>query len=254
MFQPCFIPFDDASIGHLIPAELNDPFAANSSAIGRLAAQKFQDYIEAQQHNWEHDFGFTAGTDESIRGKMFGVLVVENSAGKLGFLGTSSGTVAPEDRSGKLVPSQIDLRQKDHFITVGMQELTEIGQQIKQLESKPSAHNEHAILELKNKRSAHSLALQTRLFDAYQFLNQTGERKSLRSIFEDHADHKPPAGAGECAAPKLLQYAFSHQLKPLAIAEFWWGKSNKSNTRQHREFYPACEEKCRPILTYMLSR
>ena len=62
----------------------------------------------------------------------------------------------------------------------------------------------------------------------------------------------PPAGAGECAAPKLLQYAFQQQLTPLAMAEFWWGASPKSEMKKHQQYYPACSGKCQPILKHML--
>ncbi|MFW5446977.1 MAG: RluA family pseudouridine synthase, partial [Methylophagaceae bacterium] len=89
-------------------------------------------------------------------------------------------------------------------------------------------------------------------FDNYQFLNKHGVEKSLRELFRDTAQQTPPAGAGECAAPKLLQYAFTHNLKPLALAEFWWGASPKSEIRQHLNFYAACLGKCQPILTHML--
>jgi tRNA pseudouridine32 synthase/23S rRNA pseudouridine746 synthase len=65
---------------------------------------------------------------------------------------------------------------------------------------------------------------------------------------------KPPSGAGECAGPRLLQYAFEQNLKPLALAEFWWWQSPKSDFWQHEQFYPACKEKCAPILDFMLSK
>ena len=102
---------------------------------------------------------------------------------------------------------------------------------------------------LKEKRRIKSGALQQKLFAEYSFLNVLGKRKSLGEIF----DNNPPSGAGECAAPKLLNYAFEHQLKPIAMAEFWWGQSPKSEIRKHRQFYPACKSKCEPILmTHML--
>jgi len=63
---------------------------------------------------------------------------------------------------------------------------------------------------------------------------------------------KPPAAAGECATPKLLQYAFLNGLRPVAMAEFWWGAPPKSEIRKHRQFYPACTGKCKPILEHML--
>jgi len=106
------------------------------------------------------------------------------------------------------------------------------------------------ILLLKEQRKKKSNGLQQQLFESYQFLNRAGVSKSLPSIF---TNSKPVSGAGECAAPKLLQYAFLHQLKPIALAEFWWGKSPKSANRQHGHFYPPCEEKCRPILGHMLA-
>ena len=100
------------------------------------------------------------------------------------------------------------------------------------------------INQLKEERRLKSGALQQKLFAEYSFLNQFGERKSIGEIFNDN----PPAGAGECAAPKLLHYAFEHQLKPIAMAEFWWGQSPKSEIRKHKQFYPACKSKCEPIL------
>lgn len=97
---------------------------------------------------------------------------------------------------------------------------------------------------LKQDRKQKSAALQQRLFAEYAFLNQYGTLKSLGEIFEGN----PPAGAGECAAPKLLHYAFANNLKPIAMAEFWWGKSPNSEIRKHKQFYPACKSKCEPIL------
>ncbi len=106
---------------------------------------------------------------------------------------------------------------------------------------------------LREKRKSLSAALQQEIFDNYQFLNIEGEIKTLNDIFEVSATNPPPAGAGDCAAPKLLQYAFQHKLKPVAMAEFWWGASLKTKVRKHGQFYPACTGKCRPILAHMLS-
>lgn len=102
--------------------------------------------------------------------------------------------------------------------------------------------------QLKEDRKLKSSALQQQLFTEYAFLNQYQELKSLAAIFKGN----PPAGAGECAAPKLLHYAFQNNLKPIAMAEFWWGKSPKSEVRKHGQFYPACTGKCEPILKHML--
>ena len=100
------------------------------------------------------------------------------------------------------------------------------------------------INELKELRKQKSNALQQRLFAEYAFLNSLGKTKSLGEIF----DNNPPAGAGECAMPKLLHYAFQNQLKPICTAEFWWGQSPKSEVRKHQQFYPSCKSKCEPIL------
>jgi tRNA pseudouridine32 synthase/23S rRNA pseudouridine746 synthase len=108
------------------------------------------------------------------------------------------------------------------------------------------------LLKLKTQRKMESAALQQRLFAQYRFLNSKGEERDLQDIFSHTVLRTPPAGAGECCAPKLLHYAFKYQLKPIAIAEFWWGASPKSEIRKHQQFYPACMGKCQPILAHML--
>jgi len=94
--------------------------------------------------------------------------------------------------------------------------------------------------------------LQSRLFEAYNFLNAECDLKDLGHVFKDHSNSEPPSGAGECAAPKLLHYAYQNILKPIAMAEFWWGVSPKSEVRKHGNFYPSCRGKCEPILGFML--
>jgi len=111
---------------------------------------------------------------------------------------------------------------------------------------------EARIEALKNERKERSAALQGQLFDQYSFLNRAGKSKSLYDIFAPTAFGRPPAGAGECATPKLLQFAFTNGYTPLAMAEFWWGASPKSDIREHKQFYPACAGKCKPILAHML--
>lgn len=108
------------------------------------------------------------------------------------------------------------------------------------------------IKRLKKERKEASNALQQKLFSQYHFLNRQGRKKDLLKIFKETPQEIPPAAAGECAAPKLLQYAFSENLEPLAFAEFWWGAPPKSSIRKHKQFYPACQGKCQPILKHML--
>ncbi|MFS2388125.1 pseudouridine synthase [Bacteroides fragilis] len=105
---------------------------------------------------------------------------------------------------------------------------------------------------LKAERRNRSEALQQKLFQQFNFLNAKGETKNLCAIFEETVQKTPPAGAGECAAPKLLQYAYLSGLSPIAMAEFWWGESPKTEIRHHGYYYPSCRGKCEPILRHML--
>ena len=111
---------------------------------------------------------------------------------------------------------------------------------------------EQEIEQLKQERKRRSAALQRKLFEQFRILNARGEVKDLCELFAPTYQGAPPAGAGECAAPKLLQYTYQHQLEPIAMAEFWWGDSPKTEIRHHGYYYPACKGKCEPILHHML--
>lgn len=111
---------------------------------------------------------------------------------------------------------------------------------------------EKQIQELKAERKVRSAALQQQLFEQFRMLNYRGDVKTLCDIFEQTVHKTPPAGAGECAAPKMLQQAYLHHWKPIAMAEFWWGNSPKNEVRHHGYYYPACKGKCEPILRHML--
>lgn len=131
-----------------------------------------------------------------------------------------------------------------HLKNYWQQRLKQKRQKLDQLEAQLSS--------LKEERKEKSNQLQQQLFEQYQFLNALGEEKAVTDIFAKTILKVPPSGAGDCAAPKLLQYAYQHNLEPLAMAEFWWGKSPNSQIRQHGQFYPACKGKCQPILGQML--
>ncbi|MDE6347865.1 MAG: hypothetical protein K2L60_04215, partial [Bacteroides sp.] len=119
--------------------------------------------------------------------------------------------------------------------------------------SQAQAENrEKQIAALKSERKTRSAALQQKLFEQFELLNGRGEAKNLCEIFGQTPHKTPPAGAGECAAPKLLQQAYLHGWKPIAMAEFWWGDSPKTEIRRHGHYYPACRGKCGPILQHML--
>ena len=108
------------------------------------------------------------------------------------------------------------------------------------------------IHELEHLRKEKSRALQQWLFTNFQLLNHKGETRNLMELFADTTFGEPPSGAGECCEPKLLHYAYSHGLRPLCMAMFWWGESPKSEVRHHLHYYPACNGKCKPILKWMM--
>ena len=111
---------------------------------------------------------------------------------------------------------------------------------------------DNRIAQWKTERSKRSAALQERIFSHFIMLNASGESRDLCEIFADTPQHTPPAGAGECAAPKLLQYAYTNSYHPLAMAEFWVGDPPKEEIRRHGCLYPSCKAKCEPILGWML--
>lgn len=216
-----------------------------------IAAKQLQAYLNNQK-DWEHNFGLGQGQEGSIIGKMFGVLVVQNSRNELGYLSAFSGKLAGGNHHSKFVPPVFDSLHQDSFLNNGMAELSRMNEEIKKAEALKQDDQKERIIELRKVRKIHSNSLQNELFNHYNFLNNRGEEKSLNEIFKAASYKNPPAGAGECAGPKLLQYAFQHRMKPLAIAEFWWGQSPKSAQWKHTNYYPCCKEKCEPILAHML--
>jgi tRNA pseudouridine32 synthase/23S rRNA pseudouridine746 synthase len=328
-----FIAFQQDISGIALPEKFTFPFYYEPHELSKIAAKALQDYLETQT-DFEHNFGLSDTQDGLAIGKMFGVLVVQNTDGQLGYLWAFSGKLAERNHHPFFVPTVFDMLEENRFFLIGIKELTAINLEVDELESNPEfialskefnsqtaliakkleaekirmselkkvrkaerqkAEQEitdSAVLEnilsqlvreslqnkfvfkefaeyleeqlsetkeklnrftekinqLKEERSQKSAALQQQIFAEYSFLNQYKELKSLSEIF----DGNPPAGAGECAAPKLLHYAFQNDLKPIAMAEFWWGESPKSEVRKHGQFYPACTGKCEPILAHML--
>jgi tRNA pseudouridine32 synthase/23S rRNA pseudouridine746 synthase len=243
-----FTPFPKSVDVSNLPERFTFPFDYKPHPLCIAASEELQQYLENTQ--WEHNFGLVEGKEGQIIGKMFGVLVVKTINNEVGYLSAFSGKIGGGYHYPKLIPPVYDGLKAGSFLNNGMEELTRINQKIKSLEE--AGYTDKEIEQLKVFRKEHSTALQERIFDQYRFLNIAGDEKSLRDIFRDVRDQKPPGGAGECALPKLLQYAFMHKMKPLAMAEFWWGKSPKSNYWKHKDYYPACNEKCEPILGHML--
>ena len=123
---------------------------------------------------------------------------------------------------------------------------------MEQADSTLNTQHSTFLKSLQRKRKQMSDELQRWLFSAYRMLNAKGEERDLIDIFREYTHAMPPAGAGDCCAPKLLQYAYLHHLRPVCMAEFWWGESPASEIRHHLHYYPACRSKCLPILTHML--
>ena len=315
-----------------MPERFTFPFYYQPHPLSVLAAETLQE--ELKRATWAHNFGLQPGQEGLVLGKMFGVLVVQNSEGELGFLAAFSGKIANSNHHLGFVPPVFDVLDEEGFYRKGEEELNEMNRQIAALEQDPrlselkkqwandtreaeqqlelarqqlktakaarqqqreqslppdemqlleaalieESKRDHFVLKdlkkhwkerlegaenklrqitdklqsLKEARKNKSAALQQQIFDQYFFLNQYGAQKSLADIFQHNAATPPPAGAGECAAPKLLQYAFLHQLKPIAMAEFWWGESPVGEIRKHGHYYPACRGKCEPILAHVL--
>jgi tRNA pseudouridine32 synthase/23S rRNA pseudouridine746 synthase len=334
--DPCFTYFTSSIEKYNLPERFTFPFYYKPHPLCMLAAEQLQRHLETQAQ-WQHNFGLF-DDPTNIIGKMFGVLLVKNVQGELGFVSAFSGKLAEQNHIHGFVPPIFDLLAENSFflsektainklnkeiktlentpkLIVLRQELntldaeytqqlsvirgelienrktrklkrqtlqndlckntidkglTELAQQsvydkwrlknftnqsqssIGQLQKKVNKLIEH-IAECKLQRKTRSANLQNRIFSQYQFLNRELAPKNLVDIFADTAFKTPPAGAGECAAPKLLQYAFEQKLTPLAIAEFWWGASPKSEIKKHQQYYPACTGKCQPILKHMLA-
>jgi tRNA pseudouridine32 synthase / 23S rRNA pseudouridine746 synthase len=334
--DPCFTLFKTSIEGISLPEKFTFPFYYEPHPLCIIAANELQNYLEAE-NSLNHNFGLNPNQKGLVIGKMFGVMVVKNKEGEIGYLSAFSGKLANSNHHQYFVPPIFDMLEEEGFFRMEEEILNEINRKIEKLENaeefellkeelketKSKANIE--IGELKNKikegkakrkkireeqieilseedfeklnnslvqeslkeqyflkdftrkwksnillfenklneyvakiealkeeRKTKSAALQNQLFDQYQFYNSLGETKNVCEIFEKTVQKLPPAGAGECAAPKLLQYAYKNNFQPIAMAEFWWGQSPNSEIRIHKNFYPACRGKCEPILGHML--
>jgi tRNA pseudouridine32 synthase/23S rRNA pseudouridine746 synthase len=244
-----FIPFKKSITLEIVPDGFVSPYDP-VHPIAELAVNELKKEITKLA---ETDLNFRRNYEaDSLQiGKMFGVLVVQNQKGELGYLQGFSGKIGDSSHYPHFVPPIVDLLEENIAIDTIMTEISKLTSEINQLKLQKSI--DPKLYSLMQIRKNKSIALQQDIFDEYYFLNSKKELKSLRDIFSDFKRAKNPAGAGECSAPKLFQYAFNHNLTPIALAEFWWGKSPKSGAKQHGEFYPPCIDKCEPILSYMLA-
>jgi tRNA pseudouridine32 synthase/23S rRNA pseudouridine746 synthase len=318
------------------PKAFDFPFYYRPHKLARLAAEELQAYLKTQK-DWFHDFGMRPDSAPKACGKMFGVLVVRNAQGELGYLKAFSGKMAETNVLDPFVPPVFDTLVEGDFFKTGEAELNVINRRLEALQADPEleqieqalkAHQlaaekhlaeqrafnkmakqqrdkrrkaakakldekayqlleqelkaesthysyqlkklkqaleeEEAILlskiepyrreiaQLKEARKKKSAGLQVQIFKEFQFLNAHHERESLYTIFKNTLNENPPAGAGDCAAPKLLHFAYQHQLQPICMAEFWWGRPPRNEVRKHQQFYTSCRGKCEPILGHML--
>ncbi len=318
-----------------LPEKFTFPFYYEPHPLAILAAEELQN--ELVNHVQIAPLFDVNNSNSLPAGKMFGVLVVQNKKGEIGYLKGFSGKLGAFTHLDGYVPPIFDLWHKDSFFVKDEKEVNAINAAIEDLQKneeyfvlkqaltnalaeekialneqkklhkqlkndrklirdtqiqllsakdfellnddliKQSLRDKHEmrvlaqewqmkieaiqakitnfdlqLTSLKEARKQKSNALQQKLFQQYQFLNFKGETQDLLQIFSTTVLQQPPAAAGDCAAPKLLQYAYANDLKPLALAEFWWGESPKSEIRKHLHYYPACRGKCEPILGHML--
>lgn len=247
-----FTAFNFSTDSYAVPESFTFLQKQKPHPLCLLAAEQLQTYL-SKQEEWVHNFGLSPAREGIIIGKMFGILVVKNRQNEIGYLAAFSGKLAGGNHHTGFVPPVFDALAEKSFLNRGMAELSRINLEIQNTEALQVEGYKVQIDRLKSVRRKHSVSLQYELFNQYIFLNQSGEEKGLIELFKNASYKNPPAGAGECAAPKLLQYAFQQKMKPLAIAEFWWGQSPKSDFWKHGHFYPCCKEKCEPILAHMLN-
>ena len=220
---------------------MNYPFCYEPDSLSLLAVEGVKSYILNHPH-W---------LPVLQEGKMFGILVVEKD-GALGYLAAYSGQIDILDGDDFFVSPVFNYLSPDGYFKCEEAEISRINHNIIMLENDEANDHCVAIDQLKTERKSRSQALQNWLFSHFVMLNAKGERRNLLDIFSDTPIKFPPSGAGECCAPKLLQYAFLDGMRPVRIAEFWWGDSPKKEIRHHLHFYPACRGRCLPILSFMM--
>lgn len=304
-----------------LPKKFNNPFRYTPHQLSLLAADEVRTYIS----------GIEGWQEELSKGKMFGVLIVRNHEGEVGFLSAYSGLLDGANNHPYFVPAVYDLLTPKSYFQTEERAISEINIKITEIECcqdyKQAQYHynkelkvtqkkisdfrnrmqenkllrdlkrkstiltpeqeaelikesqfekaefkrinkrfkeqelelkrdilfyEEQINSLKQERKERSASLQEWLFRQFKLYNSKGEKRDLVEIFHNFNKQLPPAGAGECAAPKMLQYAYINNLQPICMAEFWVGESPVGEVRHDGNFYPSCKGKCLPILTYML--
>ena len=334
MLHQLFHTFSKDISGIRPPEKFTYPFFYTPDPLVKLASEQLKGYLV--KTDLKHNFGLGQNEHLIEQGKMFGVLVVRNKAGKLGWLAAYSGKLS-EDPKEYFAPPICDIHAAQSFYKKGEIELNEMSAEIVALEKDPNrleaigkledrlteineflragradlkdakkarqryretvkktlspqdyeevkerlakesiqgqlvfkhrskkwiieqealegklANFSNEIRELKEIRRTKSNALQREIFNQYVFLNGLGQQQVLSDCFPDFDLRHPPSGSGDCAAPKLLQFAYNNELEPVCMGEFWWGAAPVKEVRKHGYFYPSCASRCRPILGHML--
>ncbi len=179
------------------------------------------------------------------RGQMFGVLECEDENGVVVVLRAFSCQYNGVWNVDGWVPPLLDVDCYNSIVPPVDRQIKNLGRKIDDFEKSSPEH-----LELVQQRRKLSRELMKDIHGLYLVHSFTGKKKTLFDAF--HGAKGIPTGTGDCCAPKLLNHAAKNGLKPLGLAEFYWGRESRSGTRQHGEFYSCCENKCQPILGFML--
>lgn len=344
IFNLSFTRFEKTMINCVLPTHFTFPFYYHAHPISLIAIKQLQKYLLNNAYLKEHFLN--SDTERSAAGKMFGVLVVKNTEGELGYLSAFSGKLVLKDESSTFVPAVPSETENSSYYIDAQKEINDLnirfeklkndlaieelernfkilqqeqalrvssfrddiikarkGRKNKRTHAKLHFSEEHInllnielalesvaeknklkalkeehcealvlvenelmlaqsqIFQIKERRKELSVDLQRWIFKQYKFLNGLGEDKNLIDLFESPVNEdiesnqsyqSIPSGAGDCAAPKLMNYAYKKGYTLIAMAEFWWGASPKSAIRKHQQIYPACYSKCQPILNHML--
>jgi hypothetical protein len=179
------------------------------------------------------------------RGKMFGILECRRSDGSTTIIRAFSGQYNGLWEVPGWVPP---LFSTDEFVRVN----TDTEKQIKALGRIVESLTPHSTewLDVRRQRKQMSRDLMRKIHKLYRLTNFQGQTATLFEAYTDTGGI--PTGTGDCCGPKLLNYAARHGLTPTGIAEFYWGRENRAQTRQHGSFYSSCADKCHPILGFLL--
>lgn len=181
----------------------------------------------------------------NARGQMFGVLICRDRLGATGVLKAFSGQYNSQWSVPGWVPPLVDEQRLDKASRGVERIIKRLGRDINALDAGSPRRK-----ELIQRRANLSKALMKDIHEMYRVPNFHRELKPLPEVV--YGKGGIPTGTGDCCAPKLLGYAARYGLTPLGLAEFYYGKKNKSGSRQHGRVYTSCKDKCGRILGYML--